>query len=86
MKYYKHTRIIHSISAALIIGLFIIGKVMEKQGPDTVMSVLPVHSIGGYLLLFLTIYRTWLLFKKERPAPIDTGKVWNQKLMYFVLE
>ena len=84
MKYYKHTRIILSISAALIIGLFIIGKVMEKQGPDTVMSVLPVHSIGGYLLLFLTIYRTWLLFKKERPAPIDTGKVWNQKLMYFV--
>lgn len=84
MKYHKHTRIIHSISALLIIALFVLGKVMEKQGPDAVMSILPIHSIGGYLLLFLTIYRTWLLFKKERPEPVDTGKVWNQKLMYFV--
>lgn len=84
MKYHKHTRIIHSISALLIIALFVLGKVMEKQGPETVMSILPIHSLGGYLLLFLTIYRTWLLFKKERPEPVDTGKVWNQKLMYFV--
>ena len=84
MKYHKHTRVIHSISALMIIGLFILGKLMEKQGPDTVMSVLPIHSVGGYLLLILTIYRTWLLFKKERPAPVDTGKKWNQKLMYFV--
>lgn len=83
-KYHKHTRVIHSISALLIIVLFILGKIMEKQGPDSVMSILPIHSIGGYLLLLLTIYRTWLLFKKERPAPVETGREWNQKLMYLI--
>lgn len=83
-KYHKHLRIIHAISALLIIGLFILGKVMEEASHEEVMKLLPFHSIGGYLLLFLTAYRTYLLFAKERPAAVETGKAWNQKLMYFI--
>ncbi|CAI8423730.1 MAG: Uncharacterised protein [Cryomorphaceae bacterium] len=83
-KYHKHVRVIHALSALLIISLFVVGKVMEKSDNEVVMSLMPFHAIGGYVLLFLTIYRTWLLFKKERPAPVETGKAWNQKLMYVI--
>lgn len=83
-KFSKGTIFVHWLTALLILTLFPLGKYMEGLEPMEKMGLLKVHAGLGILVLLLTIYRTYLFFKKERPADLKTGSKFNDKLAVWI--
>jgi cytochrome b561 len=91
-KFSKTTRITHGVTALLILALFPMGKYMEGLEISEKMGLVRIHAILGFLVLILSIIRTISFFKSERPANLNTGSKFNDKLavwihnsFYFVL-
>ena len=91
-KYGKGTIAIHWITTLLILILFPLGKYMAGLEPSEKMGMIKIHAILGIIVFVLTIIRSWLFFKKPRPADLKTGSklndklaVWIHNLFYFLL-
>jgi len=80
-KYSKASIWIHWISAVLIIFLFPFGKYLEDLDHIDKLFPLKLHAILGSIVLLLSIYRVYLLFKEPRPDHLDTGSKLNNKLI-----
>lgn len=81
----KSTRIIHTLSALLLIGLFIIGNYMTglDDSDQTKTILYRAHSFSGMILVILTIARVVLRIKNSHPIPEGLSG-WNEKLYSFV--
>ena len=82
--YSKGTIAIHWLSAILILALFPMGKYMAGLEPEAKMGLIKAHIALGMLVFILTIFRSWLFFKKPRPADLKTGSKWNDKLAVWI--
>lgn len=83
-KYNKGTIAIHLITALLILILFPLGKYMEGLQPVEKVELIKIHAILGIIVLILTVIRSFLFFKKKRPADLKTGSKFNDKLVIWV--
>lgn len=79
-KYSKPTVIIHWVTAILIIALFGLGRYTSSLEPADKMQLIQLHAALGMLVFILTIARSVLFFKSERPEPLDTGSNANNLL------
>lgn len=91
-KFSKETVVIHWLTAILILALFPLGKFMEGLEPAEKMGLIKVHAALGIVVFLLTIFRTYLFFKKPRPEDLKTGSkifdklaVWIHNIFYFIL-
>jgi cytochrome b561 len=91
-KFSKGTRIIHWITALLIIILFPLGKYMDEIPIAEKLGLIQIHAILGTVVLLLTLFRIYLFFKAPRPADLKTGSkindliaVWNHNALYLFL-
>jgi len=80
-KYTLATRIVHWVSALLIIGLFILGKYLSGLEGAQKLQLVPIHASLGFLLFLITLYRVLLFFKAPKPAEVDTGTKFNNTLV-----
>ena len=83
-KFSKGTILLHWFTAVLIITLFPLGKYMTGLEPAEKMGMIKIHAALGILIFVLTIIRTWLFFKAERPADLKTGSKFNDKLAVWI--
>jgi len=83
-KYNKGTIAIHWLTFIMIVLLFPIGKYMAGLEGEAKMSLLKTHASFGAIIFLLTLVRTWLFFKAERPANIKTGIKFNDRLVVWV--
>jgi cytochrome b561 len=83
-KYSLGTRIVHWMTAILILILFPLGKFMDGFAPADKIDLIQLHSSLGILLLVLTLIRVYFYFKHERPARVKTGSKLNDKLVVLV--
>ncbi|CAM1343415.1 cytochrome b [Tenacibaculum amylolyticum] len=91
-KYHRSTIVIHWFTAVLIIILFPLGKYMEGLENSEKLGLIKLHAFLGAIVLVLTLIRSWLFFKKERPQNVKTGSrindkliIWIHNLFYFLL-
>jgi len=84
-KYSKGTIVIHWLSLLLILGMIPIGSIMADlpAGPEKI-QLYKVHFILGNLIFLLTLLRTWFFFKKPRPAKLETGSSFHNKLVIWI--
>lgn len=66
-KFSKGTIAIHWLTAILIIVLFPLGKYMEGLPTSEKIGLIKIHAILGLIVFILTIVRSYLFFKSERP-------------------
>ncbi len=83
-KFSKGTIAIHWLTALLILILFPLGKYMSGLEPVEKIGLIKVHVALGLLIFILTIIRSWLFFKSDRPADIKTGSKFNDKLVIWI--
>ncbi len=83
-KYNKPTIWIHWLTTILIIVSFPLGKYVEELEPIDKLGFLKIHAILGFIVLFLSIYRSYLYFKSPRPEDLKTGSVFNDKLIVWI--
>lgn len=83
-KYSKGAIVIHWLTALLILILFPLGKYMAGLEPVEKMNLIKIHAFLGMLVLILTILRSWLFFKRERPEDLKTGSKFNDKLAVWI--
>ena len=74
----------HWLTTILILALFPLGKYMEGLEATDKMGLIKAHAIMGFIVLFFTIYRTYLFFKAPRPGHLDTGSKFNDKFLVFI--
>lgn len=84
-KYSKGTIVIHWLSLLLILAMIPTGSIMADMpaGPDKI-TLYKVHFILGNLIFLLTLIRTWYFFKKPRPAKLETGSAFHNKLVIWI--
>ena len=82
--YNKGIIIIHWITAILVLLLFILGKYMEDMELIQKTGLIRVHILLGMLVLFLTLIRTWLYFKRKRPARLKTSSNFHDKVIKWI--
>lgn len=75
---------IHWITLVLLIIAFVSGKYMEGQEPYEITGTIKSHIIIGLLVLLLTIIRSFMYVKFERPDPIKTKSELNDKLIVWI--
>ena len=83
-KYSTTTIAIHWVSTILILILFPLGKYTSGIEGNEKLSLIQTHALLGLALLILTLIRTWLFFKSERPADLKTNSKINDKLIVWV--
>lgn len=83
-KFSKGTIFTHWVSALLILTLFPLGKYMVDIDPVEKMNMIKIHAVLGMLVFILTIYRSWLFFKAQRPVHLKTGSNFNDKLAVWI--
>jgi cytochrome b561 len=83
-KYSKGIITIHWLSTLLILALFPLGKYMSGIEASEKMTLIQTHSILGIVVLILTLFRSWLYFKKKRPSHLQTESAFNDKLIVWV--
>ncbi len=83
-KFSKPTIVVHWLSAIIIITLFPLGKYMEGLDAIDKMGLVKLHAFLGVVILVLTLYRTFLFFKHERPEDLKTGSKFNDKLAVWI--
>jgi len=84
IRFSKTTRYIHGITALLIIVLFPMGKYMEGLDISDKMGLVKIHALLGFVVLILTLIRTYAFFKHERPEDLKTGSKFNDKLAVWI--
>ena len=84
IKYHRATRLIHWLTAILLIITFAIGKYMVNIPIVEKLDTVKLHIVLGTSILVLTLVRVWLFFKKTRPPRIKTGSAINDALIVFV--
>jgi cytochrome b561 len=91
-KYSPGTRVIHWLTATLVLILFPLGKYMEDLLPADKMNFVLVHISLGILMFLATLLRSYFFFKHERPAKLLTGSritdnlaVWIHDAFYYLL-
>lgn len=84
-KYSKGTMVIHWLSLLLILAMIPTGSIMADlpAGPEKI-QLYKVHFILGNLIFLLTLLRTWFFFKKPRPAKLETGSAFHNKLVIWI--
>ena len=83
-KFSKSTIVVHWLSAIIILTLFPLGKYMTGLDPIDKIGLVKLHAFGGVVILLLTLYRTFLFFKHERPQDLKTGSKFNDKLAVWI--
>ncbi len=84
-KYYKGTIVIHWISLLLILAMIPTGSIMADMpaGPEKI-QLYKVHFLLGNLIFLLTLLRTWFFFRKPRPAKLNTGSAFHNRLVVWI--
>lgn len=84
-KYSKGTIIIHWVSLLLILILIPSGFIMSDTKPgDTKVLLLRLHVFVGVTVFILTLVRVWFFFKHKRPAKLETGSVFHNKMVVWI--
>ena len=83
-KYPKGIKIIHWITALLILILFPLGKYVEELEGNAKIMPLRIHAILGFLILILTIIRVYFYYTKPYPPQLRTGNNLNDKVVVLV--
>ncbi|WP_243454148.1 cytochrome b [Oceanisphaera pacifica] len=75
-------RLLHWLSALLVVGLFALGLWMRNLSYyDSLYQVLPFwHKSIGFLLLFLILLRLLTRILTPQPTPLASHKKWEQVL------
>lgn len=85
LKYSRGTILIHWISLFLILVLIPTGFIMANTKPDqTKLLLLKVHLLVGMTVFILTLVRVWFFVRHKRPAHLQTGSVFHDKLVVWV--
>lgn len=81
-KYSISMRLLHWLSALLVVGLFAVGLWMRNLGYyDPLYQVLPFwHKSVGFLLLFLILVRLFVRGVTRQPGHLSTHKTWERIL------
>jgi len=83
-KFSKGIIAIHWLTAILILLLFPLGKYMAGLEPAEKMGLIKLHAVLGFVVLILTLIRTYLFFKAPRPEDLKTGSKFNDKLAVWI--
>nr|WP_299175081.1 cytochrome b/b6 domain-containing protein [uncultured Allomuricauda sp.] len=83
-KYSRGTIAVHWLTTILIISLFPLGKYMESLSASDKMGFVKIHAILGIIVLILTLVRSYLFFKSERPDDLKTGSKFNDRLTIWI--
>ena len=83
-KYSKGSVVVHWLTTVLILALFPMGKYMSDIPSNEKATLIAIHAILGMTVFVLTIYRSYLFFKKERPKHLVTGSKLNDKLVVWI--
>jgi cytochrome b561 len=79
----KLTRIIHAVSAMLLVGLFTIGTIMVDLQDENQKTILyRAHTFIGILLVILTLIRIYNRIKNDHPTPEGIDGI--NKILYSV--
>ncbi|MBM3502995.1 MAG: cytochrome b [Alphaproteobacteria bacterium] len=82
-RYGRWAIVLHWISAALIVIMFVLGQAMEDADAATRLQVLRIHAPLGIVVLVLTLVRLWR--RQREPLPEDlAGPRWQQRLARIV--
>lgn len=75
-------RLLHWLSALLVVGLFGVGLWMRSLSYyDPLYQVLPFwHKSVGFLLLFLILIRLFVRVVTTQPAPLPSHQAWERTL------
>lgn len=81
-KYSISMRLLHWLSALLVVGLFAVGLWMRSLSYyDPLYQVLPFwHKSVGFLLLFLILARLFIRSITNQPGHLSTHKSWERIL------
>jgi cytochrome b561 len=92
IKYSLGTRIIHWLTAGLVLILFFMGKYMEELAPADKTNLIQIHASLGVFMFVLTLIRSYFFFKHQRPADLKTASkindhllIWIHNAFYFLL-
>lgn len=82
LKYSAPMRILHWLTALLIIGLFAVGLWMRSLSYyDSLYQILPFwHKSVGFLLLLLVLLRLMVRFSSQYPAALPSHKRWERRV------
>ncbi|MDY8135979.1 cytochrome b [Aquimarina sp. 2201CG5-10] len=83
-KYSKGTIVIHWLTAILILSLFPLGKYMEGLSVSEKMGLIKIHALLGIIVFLLTLIRSYLFFKSQRPKDLKTGSKFNDQLAIWI--
>ncbi|RLD25332.1 MAG: hypothetical protein DRI54_05095 [Bacteroidetes bacterium] len=83
-KFSKATIWVHWLTAIIILTLFPLGKYMTGLESGDKMGLIKLHAGLGILVLLLTIYRSFIFFKHERPEDLKTGSKFNDRLAVWI--
>lgn len=83
-KYSVTMRVLHWLSALLIIGLFAVGLWMRSLSYyDSLYQILPFwHKSVGFLLLALVLLRLVVRFSSSLPPPLPSHQTWERRLAH----
>ena len=81
-KYSVAMRILHWLTALMVIGLFAVGLWMRSLSYyDALYQVLPFwHKSVGFLLLIIVLLRLVVLASSAQPPPLPSHKSWERLL------
>ncbi|ART82370.1 cytochrome b [Oceanisphaera profunda] len=82
LKYSVPMRMLHWLTALLIIGLFAVGLWMRSLSYyDSLYQILPFwHKSVGFLLLLLVMLRLVVRFSSQHPAALPSHKWWERRV------
>ena len=83
-KFSKGTIITHWLTTILILALFPLGKYMEGLSSLEKMGLIKIHVILGIIVFLVTLIRSYLFFKSQRPEDLKTGSKFNDKLAVWI--
>jgi cytochrome b561 len=83
-KYDYRVSIIHWLSAFFILSLIPTGKILrDTEGGFAKLALYQYHVAIGTVVFLLTFYRIYLFYTKHRPAALQTGWVWHDRLIFW---
>jgi len=78
-QYSKRTAILHWLILLLVVAAFFLGHELdESKDAARKLSMLPLHALGGGLILLLTLVRIYVRKKDGEPAPANTNALLNK--------
>ena len=78
-QYSKRTAILHWLIFLLVVTAFFLGHELdESQDAAQKLSMLPIHALGGGLILLLTLVRIYIRKMDGEPAPANASELLNK--------